>query len=113
EKLTGAGVYYGGSQAEAMQYKGEDVYIVGGANSAGQAAMYFSRYCHNVTMLVRGDSLSKSMSSYLTDQIEATDNIHVLANSSITEFHGEERLDAITIHNSASGEDVKVPAIAV
>ena len=78
DKLTGAGVYYGAAQSEAMYYKGEDIYIVGGANSAGQAAMYFSRYARNVSMLVRGNSLAKGMSQYLVAQIAATPNIHVL-----------------------------------
>lgn len=110
EKLTGAGVYYGAAQAEALSCANEDVYIVGGANSAGQAAMYFSRYARKVTMLVRGDSLTKSMSQYLIDQIAATDNIEVLTHSSVIEVIGETSLEALTIKNSLTGESKTVPA---
>ena len=113
EQLTGAGVYYGAALSEAMFYKGEDVYIVGGANSAGQAAMYFSLYARSVTMIVRGDSLAKGMSQYLVAQIEQTPNIHVLLNSGVTEVHGKDHLEEITIANSATGEQVTVPAGAV
>jgi thioredoxin reductase (NADPH) len=110
DKLIGAGVYYGSAQSEAMSYKGEDVYLVGAANSAGQAAMYFSKYTRSVTMIVRGDSLSNLMSQYLVDQITATPNIHLMLNSSVAEAHGDSRLEAITVANSATGEKVDVPA---
>jgi len=113
EELAGAGVYYGGAQSEAIFYKGEDVYIIGGANSAGQAAMYFSRYARTVTMVVRGDSLRKSMSSYLVDQIEAIENIKVVINSNITEVKGKDHLEEITISNSVTGESQAVPASAM
>jgi len=113
EALTGAGVYYGAAQSEAVYYKGEDIYIVGGANSAGQAAMYFSRYAKSVTMLVRGDSLAKGMSQYLVAQIEATPNIRVLLNSSVKEVHGSDRLETITITDSATGETQTVRATAL
>jgi thioredoxin reductase (NADPH) len=113
EKLTGAGVYYGAAQSEAMYYKGEDIYIVGGANSAGQAAMYFSRYARNVSMLVRGDSLAKGMSQYLVAQIAATPNIHVLLNSSVKEVQGTGRLETVTIANAATGQADTVPATAL
>jgi thioredoxin reductase (NADPH) len=69
DKLTGAGIYYGASMVEALNYKGQDVYIVGGANSAGQAAVYFARYAKQVTLIVRSDSLKKKMSQYLIHQI--------------------------------------------
>src|SRR5687768_10558222 len=78
EKLTGAGVYYGASMADALSYRGEDVFMVGGANSAGQAAIHFSKYAKTVTLLVRGDSLNKSMSSYLVHQINETDRKSVV-----------------------------------
>ncbi len=110
EKLTGAGVYYGAAQTEALACTDEDVYIVGGANSAGQAAMYFSKYARQVTMLVRGDSLTKSMSQYLIDQIEATDNITVQTHSSVIEAKGETSLEALVIKNSQTGETQTVPA---
>jgi thioredoxin reductase (NADPH) len=104
ERLTGAGIYYGAAMTEAMACRDEDVYIIGGANSAGQAAMYFSRYARRVIMLVRGASLNASMSQYLIDQIKQTENIQVEYNSSVTEAHGEERLEAISVHCTESGE---------
>ena len=112
-RLQGAGVYYGAGIAEAIECRGEDVYIVGGANSAGQAAVQFSKYARRVVLLVRGDSLAKSMSRYLIDQIEATENIQVELNSSVTEVHGEARLEAISIHCTVSGETTRVPATSV
>ncbi len=113
DHLTGAGVYYGAAQTEAMSCQGEEVYIIGGANSAGQAAMYFSRYAHKVTMLVRSDSLAKSMSQYLIDQIAETPNITVQTHSSVLEAKGETSLEAITIQNTLSGETQTVPATSL
>jgi len=113
EKLTGAGVYYGAAQTEAIACQGEDVYIVGGANSAGQAAMYFSKYARQVIMLVRGDSLEKGMSQYLVDQIEGTENITVRLNASVVEVKGETSLEAITIWDSTTGEKQTVPATSL
>lgn len=110
DRFTGAGVYYGAAMTEAIACKGEEVYIVGGANSAGQAAMHFSKYAHGVTMLVRGDSLTKSMSQYLIDQIEATENITVKTRSSVVEVKGENHLEAIAIANADTGEKEIVPA---
>ena len=105
EKLTGAGVYYGGTVAEAFFCRNEDIYIVGGANSAGQAALHFSRYARTVTMLVREESLSEAMSRYLIEQIEGTQNITVRLRTSVVEAHGENRLEAITICDSSTGEN--------
>jgi thioredoxin reductase (NADPH) len=113
ERLTGAGVYYGAAMTEAISCRDEDVYIVGGANSAGQAAMYFARFAGKVTLLVRADSLSKSMSQYLIDQIAATDNIRVMVNTQVMGAHGEHNLQAITVADSASGETCTVPATAL
>ncbi|MDF5733700.1 MAG: FAD-dependent oxidoreductase [Rhizonema sp. PD38] len=113
DHLTGAGVYYGAAQTEAMSCQGEEVYIIGGANSAGQAAMYFSRYAHKVTMLVRSDSLAKSMSQYLIDQIAETPNITVQTHSSVLEAKGETSLEAITIQNTLNGETQTVPATSL
>jgi thioredoxin reductase (NADPH) len=110
DRLTGAGVYYGAAQTEAFACKDEEVYIVGGANSAGQAAMYFSKYARKVIMLVRGESLTKSMSQYLIDQIEATPNIEVRVYSSVVEVKGETNLEAIAIANSITGETEIVSA---
>jgi thioredoxin reductase (NADPH) len=109
EKLTGAGVYYGASMVDALSCKGEDVFMVGGANSAGQAAIHFSKYAKTVTLLVRGDSLNKSMSSYLIHQINETPNIQVLLNSKVTEVHGENRLESITITNTQTGQVQTIP----
>jgi thioredoxin reductase (NADPH) len=113
DHLTGAGVYYGAAQTEAMTCVGEDVYIVGGANSAGQAAMYFSKYARKVTMLVRGDSLAKSMSQYLIEQIAETPNITVQVHSSVIEAKGETSLEAITIANAVTGVTQTVPATSL
>jgi thioredoxin reductase (NADPH) len=99
DRLTGAGVYYYASMTEAFSYRDGDIYIVGGANSAGQAAMYFSKFARHVTMLVRGDALSDSMSQYLENQIAATKNVEVKLNSSVTAVTGEDRCESITIEN--------------
>jgi thioredoxin reductase (NADPH) len=111
ERLTGAGVYYGASLAEAQSCRNENVYVVGGANSAGQAAMHFSRFASQVTMLVRGDSLERSMSKYLIDQIAGTSNIRVETRSEILEAMGENRLECLKIR-TARGEEVR-PASSV
>lgn len=113
EKLTGAGVYYGAAMSEARSFSGQDVFIVGGANSAGQAAIYFSRYARSVTILVRGNSLAKDMSQYLINEIETTRNIKVQAFSSVVEAHGEASLEAISVANSKTGEVQTVPAKAI
>jgi thioredoxin reductase (NADPH) len=109
DKLTGAGVYYGASMVEALSSQGEDVYMIGGANSAGQAAIGFSKYSNTVTLVVRGDSLTKSMSYYLVNQISGTSNIHVLLNSKVVEAQGENRLEFVTISNTQTGEQYTVP----
>lgn len=113
DALTGAGVYYGAAITEALSCQGEEVYVVGGANSAGQAAMYFSRYASQVIMLVRGNSLTKSMSQYLIDQIEATENITVRVNASVVGVKGETNLEAITIADVSTGEQETVPATSL
>lgn len=110
DKLTGYGVYYGASMVEALSCKGEDVFMVGGANSAGQAAIHFSKYAKTVTLVVRSDSLSKSMSHYLIHQIDETANIHVLLNSKVTEVRGENKLEFITITNSQTGQVLTLPS---
>lgn len=109
EELTGRGVYYGAAQTEALSCKGEDVYIVGGANSAGQAAMFFSGQANRVTLLCRSDDLRKSMSEYLVKQIEDRENIGVLVNSSVVGAEGGEHLERITIGDSATGGERTVP----
>ena len=109
DRLTGAGVYYGASLTEAFSYKDEDVYIVGGANSAGQAAMFFSDHARKVVVVCRGDSLRKSMSEYLVKQVEGKDNIEVRLNSSVVEVQGEDHLERITLKDAASGETEIAP----
>jgi thioredoxin reductase (NADPH) len=110
DRLQGAGVYYGGGATEALSCKGEIVYVVGGANSAGQAAMNFSKYADRVVMLVRGDSLASTMSQYLIDQIKATPNIQTWAHASVSEVHGEKHLEAISILCSDTEKLERVPA---
>jgi thioredoxin reductase (NADPH) len=102
EPLQEAGVYYGSSMTEAQLCSGEDVFVVGGANSAGQAAVYFSQFARSVTMLVRADSLQKSMSQYLIDQIRELPNIKVETNAEVVEVHGNGHLESITIVNQAT-----------
>lgn len=113
EKLTGAGVYYGAALTEAAYYRGQDVVIIGGANSAGQGAMFFSRYARHVMMLVRGSSLKESMSQYLIEQIALTRNIDVQYHTGVTRVIGENKLEAIVAHNQESGEDLELPASAM
>jgi thioredoxin reductase (NADPH) len=97
DRFSGAGVYYGAAKTEAMSCADEEVYLVGGANSAGQAAMHFSRYAAKVHMLVRGDSLTRSMSKYLIDQITATPNIVVENGTEVTSMSGDGRLECLTL----------------
>ena len=109
ERLQGCGVYYGAAMTEAISCEGEDVYIVGGANSAGQAAMYFAKFARKVVMLVRGPSLSTSMSQYLIDQIKKTLNIQVQTGSQVVEVHGDTHLEAISIRTVDSANVATVP----
>jgi thioredoxin reductase (NADPH) len=113
EAVTGAGVYYGAALTEAAHYKGEHVFVVGGANSAGQGALFFSRYASQVTMLVRGESLEKSMSQYLVDQINGTDNIEVLLQTTVVAVTGKDRLETITIQHADTNETQSLPAAAL
>lgn len=113
ERLTGAGIYYGAALTEASHYRDQHVFVVGGANSAGQAAMFFSRFAKKVTMLVRGTSLSKSMSQYLIDQIEENEKIEVKTNTVVTEALGKERLTAIRIKDLETDQEREVPAAAM
>jgi len=108
ERLTGAGVYYGGALSEAISTTGEDVYIVGGANSAGQAALHFARYARQVTLIVRGNDLASGMSQYLVDNIEKTENIRVWLGSSVVEALGDDHLERLRIAHA--GHEEIVPA---
>jgi len=104
EKFTGAGVYYGAANTEAGACKQKDVFIVGGGNSAGQAAMYLSKFARQVNILIRRDSLSYTMSSYLIEQIKNVNNISVCACREVTEAKGDEKLQQLVIKNLATGE---------
>ena len=110
DRLQGAGIYYGGGATEALSCKGEIVYVVGGANSAGQAAMNFARYAERVIILVRGESLSSTMSQYLIDQIQETPNIQLWTHASVAEAHGETHLEEISVLCSDTGKTERVPA---
>ncbi|MGV9497936.1 FAD-dependent oxidoreductase [Streptomyces sp. NPDC003642] len=110
EDLTGCGVYYGSALTEAPACQGQDIYIVGGANSAGQAAMYLSRGAKSVTLLVRGESLTASMSHYLIQQIEESPNIRVRARTVVEEAHGDGHLERLTLRDVDTGETEQVDA---
>jgi thioredoxin reductase (NADPH) len=102
ERLQEAGVYYGAAMTEAQLCAGEDVFVIGGANSAGQAAVYFAQFARSVTMMVRGDSLEKGMSQYLIDQIREIPSIRVETQSEVVEVHGDGHLESITVANHAT-----------
>jgi thioredoxin reductase (NADPH) len=112
-ELIGAGVFYGASPRDAQESVDQHVVIVGGANSAGQSALAFARYAAKVTMLVRGDSLSRGMSRYLVDQIEAADKIEVLTRAELAEAHGNDRLQALTLKRDGEASADPVAADAV
>jgi len=113
DRLQGAGVYYGGGATEALSCKGEIVYVVGGANSAGQAAMNFAKYAERVVILVRGDSLASTMSQYLIDQIKETPNIQLWTHASVAEVHGQTHLEEISVLCSDTDKVERVPASAM
>jgi thioredoxin reductase (NADPH) len=111
--LLGAGVYYGAALSEAAMYRGQHVYLLGGANSAGQGALFFSRYAERVTLVVRKPKLSPQMSQYLVDRIDNTENIDYLGGSEIVAVRGNGHLEEIDIRNADSGVITTVPAIAL
>ena len=110
DDFVGRGVYYGASIAEAQGVRDQDVYIIGGANSAGQAAVYFSRFARSVTLLARADRLEKSMSHYLIEQLKAIPTIHVCTQSEVVAAGGETHLETITIANRETGREEVVAA---
>lgn len=112
-ELTGSGVYYGSATAEAHSCKDKNVFIVGGGNSAGQAAMYLSGYAKKVFLVIRKDSLDSTMSRYLIDQINKTDNIFVINKSKVTETIGNKRLECVTLENIETGEHKSSEAAAL
>jgi len=97
DRLTGRGIYYGAALVEAASCKGEEVYVVGGANSAGQAALHFAKFACKVTMLVRGTGLSATMSKYLIDEIERTSNIELVTQTEVAAAEGEDHLEALCL----------------
>lgn len=111
--FTGAGIYYGAATTEANACKNEEVYIVGGGNSAGQAAMYLSNYAKKVTILIRKPDLSSSMSQYLIDQIQVAENIEVCGHTEVLKAHGSDRLEELTLSDCESGEQTTVRAGAL
>jgi thioredoxin reductase (NADPH) len=113
ERLQGAGVYYGAASTEALSCRDEDVYVVGGANSAGQAAIHFARYARKVVMLVRGPGLGATMSQYLIRDIEQTPNIRVECGAQVVAVHGEDKLEALSVSCANSGSVERVPANAL
>ena len=112
-ELTGAGIYYGAAMIEGQSIKGEDVFIAGGANSAGQAALYFAQFANSVTFLVRGNSLTKSMAHYLVERIQATENIRVMLNTQIAEANGSGHLETLKLLHSDTGQEETVDANAL
>jgi thioredoxin reductase (NADPH) len=113
DALTGAGVFYGAATSEATAVKDREVFVVGGANSAGQAAVYLARYAAQVTLLVRGQSLAEDMSEYLVKEITTTPNIAVRLNVVVTGGAGRSRLESLTLQDRLSGLTQTVPATAV
>jgi thioredoxin reductase (NADPH) len=111
DRLAGCGIYYGAALVEARACQGEGVYIVGGANSAGQAALHFAKYAAKVTMLVRGEGLSATMSKYLIDEISRTSNIVIEARTQVLEAIGDERLESLRLRGPAG--DFQVPATSL
>jgi thioredoxin reductase (NADPH) len=111
DRLAGRGVYYGAALVEAVACKDEEVFVVGGANSAGQAALHFAKFACKVTMLVRGEGLSATMSKYLIDEIERTSNIVVEPYTQVLEAIGEERLESLKL--SGPKGELGVPATSL
>ena len=113
ERFDGAGVYYAATQMESQMCGTDQVIVVGGGNSAGQAAIYLSENARKVFLLIRGDDLGKSMSNYLVQRIEQTENIRLLTETEITEMFGETHLEAVEIKNNRTGETEKLKVVGV
>lgn len=113
DRLQGAGVYYGGGTSEAISCRGETVYVIGGANSAGQAAMHFSKFAEKVVMLVRGPSLAATMSHYLIEQIEKTPSIQVWTRTNLVEVRGDTHLTGITVQCETDATRTELPASSI
>ena len=113
EKLLGCGVFYGAAGSEAQAMEGRDVFVVGAGNSAGQAALFLARYARQVTMLVRGDDLGRSMSEYLIREVQATANLSVRLNTEVTDGHGDDQLTGISVRDNVRGHTEQLPAAAL
>jgi len=113
DDFIGVGVYYGAALTEATRYRNQDVYVVGAGNSAGQGALFFSRYAHKVTLLVRGESLDATMSRYLIDRINESANIEVRPQTFVTAVRGDGKLETITLGTTGSPHTTDVPAAAL
>ena len=113
EDFTGAGIYYGAATTEASACKGKEVFVIGGGNSAGQAAMYLSKFAAHVSIIIRKDDLSATMSSYLIEQIGDTPNIQVLGNTEIVAANGNQSLEQLTLINVKTKETVTKDAAAL
>jgi len=113
EALIGSGVFYGAAGAEMRAMEGRDVFVVGAGNSAGQTALHLARYARQVTMLVRGENLARSMSDYLVREVQATANIAVRLCTQVTDCYGQDQLDGLTLHDASRGRPERVPAAAL
>jgi thioredoxin reductase (NADPH) len=113
DRLAGAGLYYGAAITEALTVKDQDVFVVGGGNSAGQGALYLARFARSVTLLVRGASLAETMSQYLVERIGESENISVRTRVAVTEVNGEQSLEEVSIRNVETGTIERLPARAV
>jgi thioredoxin reductase (NADPH) len=113
EELVGSGVFYGAAGSELRAMAGQDVFVVGGGNSAGQTALYLARYARRVTLVVRGDNLERSMSEYLIREIGATANLTVRLCTEVTDGHGAGQLEALTLRDRQRGTTEQVPAAAL
>jgi thioredoxin reductase (NADPH) len=111
--LIGRGVYYGAARTEALNTRGLDIFMIGGGNSAGQAAMFFASYAHSVTLVVRGPSLERSMSQYLIEQLATRRNIRIRARSQVIALEGSDRLAAIVVEDRAAGQRRREPTEAL
>ncbi|MGZ4315247.1 MAG: FAD-dependent oxidoreductase [Gaiellaceae bacterium] len=108
DRLAGKGIFYGAARSEAANTHGLDIHIIGAGNSAGQAAMFFSAHARSVTILYRGETLEKSMSRYLVEQLATRANIHVEYGAEVVAAHGDASLEAIDVHNAATGETTRL-----
>jgi thioredoxin reductase (NADPH) len=113
DRLLGKGVYYGAALSEAAMYRGQHVFVLGGANSAGQGALFFSRYAKQVTMIVRKPKLLPAMSNYLADRIASVGHINVIGESEIVAVHGQDTLERIDVRNAEAGEITSIEGNAL